>query len=79
MVKQVCIIPFRHDYLLAFNETPRTPLETIEGIDMNRALETGHVVQMVPTNRITYSVDTPDDLREVVEAMRTDELRRHYG
>lgn len=79
MLKQVCIIPYRRDYLLAFNRTARTPLEIIEGIDMNRALETGHVVQMVGTKRITYSVDTAQDLLEVIEAMRTDELRKSYS
>lgn len=79
MLKQVCIIPYRRAYLLAFNNTPRTPLEIIEGIDMNRALETGHFVQMIPTSRISYSVDTSQDLQDVVEAMRDDELRKSYS
>jgi len=79
MRKQVCIIPYRRDYLIKFNETPRTPLEIVEGIDMNRALETGHIVQMVPTDRVTNSVDTEADLREVIELMRDDELRNQYS
>jgi 3-deoxy-manno-octulosonate cytidylyltransferase (CMP-KDO synthetase) len=79
MMKQVCIIPYRRDYLLAFNNTPRTPLEIIEGIDMNRALETGHFVQMVPTSRVTASVDTSEDLAEVVALMRNDALRKTYS
>ena len=36
MYKQVCIIPFRRDYLLKFNNMPETELEKIESIDMNR-------------------------------------------
>jgi 3-deoxy-manno-octulosonate cytidylyltransferase (CMP-KDO synthetase) len=79
MRKQVCIIPYRREYLIAFNETPRTPLEISEGIDMNRALETGNIVQMVPTDRTTYSVDTETDLMEVIEALRGDELRKQYS
>ncbi len=79
MLKQVCIIPYRREYLIAFNATARTPLETIEGIDMNRALETGKQVQMIATSRITYSVDTPDDLAEVEKAMHDDVLRRSYS
>ena len=79
MRKQVCIIPFLREYLIEFNNTPRTPLEICEGIDMNRVLETGHIVQMVPTDRITYSVDTEDDLRDVIEAMRDDKLRLQYA
>lgn len=34
MLKQVCIIPFRRDYLLKFNELEPTDLERIESIDM---------------------------------------------
>jgi len=79
MLKQVCIIPYRHDYLLEFNNTPRTPLEKIEGIDMNRALETGRHVQMVPTSHVSYSVDNKQDLADVIEAMRNDELRKTYS
>ena len=47
MKKQVCIIPFRRDYLLTFNSLPESPLEHIESIDMLRVLENGGVVRMV--------------------------------
>jgi len=39
MFKQICSIPFRRDFLLEFSKMNRTPLEIVEGIDMNRILE----------------------------------------
>jgi 3-deoxy-manno-octulosonate cytidylyltransferase (CMP-KDO synthetase) len=54
MFKQVCIIPFRRDYLLEFNSLPETPLERIESVDMMRVIEHGEHVY--PLERIE-SVD----------------------
>jgi 3-deoxy-manno-octulosonate cytidylyltransferase (CMP-KDO synthetase) len=79
MLKQVCIIPFRRDYLLKFNDMPQTPLEIIESVDMMRILESGGAVRMVMSKARTLSVDTPADLARVIEAMRTDKLMLKYG
>ena len=38
MLKQVCIIPFRRDYLLKFNSMHETNLEVIESVDMMLSL-----------------------------------------
>jgi 3-deoxy-manno-octulosonate cytidylyltransferase (CMP-KDO synthetase) len=79
MRKQVCIIPFRRDYLLRFNDMPQTPLEIVESVDMMRILEHGGTVRMVMTGARTLSVDTPADLARVIEAMRGDRLMLEYG
>lgn len=79
MLKQVCIIPFRRDYLLKFNSLPPTPLEIIESVDMMRILEHGDRVRMVMTEARTLSVDTPADLARVVEMMRGDALMPKYA
>lgn len=79
MRKQVCVIPFRRDDLIAFNATPPTPLEAVESIDMMRILENGGKVRMAPTTAVTYSVDTPQDLARVVDAMRGDPLMARYA
>lgn len=79
MRKQVCIIPFRRDYLLRFNEMAESPLEIYESVDMMRILEHGEKVRMVPTNFKTWSVDTPEDLARVARLMTTDELMKSYG
>ena len=79
MWKQVCIIPFRRDYLLEFNETPQTPLEKVESIDMLRVIENGGMVRMVKMHHQTLSVDTPEDLNKVRKLMRNDTLIACYG
>ena len=72
--KQVCIIPFRRDFLLKFNALPQTPLEIAESIDMLRILEQGDKVKMVFSPYETYSVDTKEDLMKVESLMKNDPL-----
>jgi 3-deoxy-manno-octulosonate cytidylyltransferase (CMP-KDO synthetase) len=79
MKKQVCVIPFRRDYLLRYTTLPESPLEIIESVDMMRVLENGDKVRMVPVADRTLSVDTPEDLARVVELMRDDPLRGRYA
>ena len=57
MLKQVCIIPFRRDFLLEYNAMEQTPLEIIESVDMNRLLENGIKIKMVMRDEITLAVD----------------------
>lgn len=79
MLKQVCIIPFRRDYLLQFNEMSEAPLEIYESVDMLRILEHGQKVRMVPTSFRTWSVDTPEDLKRVTRLMEGDALMAAYA
>lgn len=78
MYKQVCVMPFRRDYLLRFNALPPTPLEICESVDMLRVLEHGDKVKMIETKHLTYSVDTEEDRRHVEDLMRTDALEPLY-
>ena len=78
MLKQVCIIPFRRDYLLKFNSMHETNLEVIESVDMMRILENGEKVRMVMTDCMSFSVDTLDDLKKVEVAMKNDPLMNTY-
>ena len=71
MGKQVCIIPFRRDYLFKYTRLTPTPLEITESVDMMRVLEHGERIRMVPTNYSSYSVDTPADLVRVESLMRS--------
>ena len=65
MGKQICVIPFRRDFLLEYNQLKPTPLEIAESVDMMRVLEHGMKVRMVLTNYETYAVDTPEELIKV--------------
>jgi 3-deoxy-manno-octulosonate cytidylyltransferase (CMP-KDO synthetase) len=78
MYKQICSIPFRREFLLKFATMDRTPLEIIEGIDMNRVLENGDKIRMVHSEDESFSVDCPHDLERVIEVMKTDELVTKY-
>jgi 3-deoxy-manno-octulosonate cytidylyltransferase (CMP-KDO synthetase) len=70
MKKQICIIPFTRKFLLEYTILSPTPLEIAESVDMNRILEHGMKVKMVPTKYKTYAVDTKDDLKRVEKLMK---------
>jgi 3-deoxy-manno-octulosonate cytidylyltransferase (CMP-KDO synthetase) len=71
MGKQVCVIPFRRDFLLKYTGLKPTPLEVIESVDMMRILEHGMKLRMVPTKHDSHAVDTPGDL-ELVSRLMSD-------
>lgn len=68
--KQVCVIPFRRDYLIEYTNLKPTELEKIESIDMLRILENGEKVKMVPTKFSNQSVDTLNDLIKVEKILK---------
>lgn len=70
MGKQVCIIPFRRDFLLEYTRLAPTPLEIAESVDMMRVLEHGMRVRMAPTVHDTQAVDTLEDLKKVERLMQ---------
>jgi len=72
MGKQVCIIPFRRDYLIEYNALEPTPLEIAESVDMMRVLEHGMKVKMVNTKYQNQAVDTKEDLAKVEILMQSD-------
>lgn len=77
--KQVCVIPFRREFLQEFARLSPTPLEREESVDMLRVLEHGGRVRLVETHLDTHAVDTPEDLRLVEQRMTNDPLVLRYG
>lgn len=78
MLKQVCVIPFRRDFLLEYDQLEPTPLEIVESVDMMRVLEHGYNVKMIMTQAESYAVDTKEDLDHVVKLMNNDSLMQLY-
>ena len=78
-LKQVCVIPFRREFLLQYTKLEPTPLEIAESVDMLRILEHGFKVRMVVTNYETHAVDTPADLALVERLLQADPLAKSYG
>jgi 3-deoxy-manno-octulosonate cytidylyltransferase (CMP-KDO synthetase) len=79
MRKQVCVIPFRRDFLLKYDRLEPTPLEIVESVDMMRVLEHGYNVKMIMTDSESYAVDTTEDLDNVVQLMKYDPLISKYS
>ena len=68
--KQVCVIPFKRDFLIKYNNMKPTPLEKIESIDMLRILENGYKLFLVNTNYFSQAVDTKKDLIKVQKYLK---------
>ena len=62
---QVCVIPFRRNFLRIYNQLSPTVHEKNESIDMLRVLEHGFSVKMIPIDVDTQAVDTLNDLKKV--------------
>jgi 3-deoxy-manno-octulosonate cytidylyltransferase (CMP-KDO synthetase) len=78
-LKQVCVIPFRREFLLRYAKLEPTPLEIAESVDMLRILEHGFRLRIVVANYDTHAVDTPADLTLVEQLFEKDPLIKSYG
>jgi 3-deoxy-manno-octulosonate cytidylyltransferase (CMP-KDO synthetase) len=76
MGKQICVIPFRRQFLIDYTLLAPTPLEIAESVDMMRILENGLKVRMVATRYNSQSVDTESDRLRVEQLLRADALHR---
>lgn len=63
--KQVCIMPFRREFLKKYIKLNPTFLERHESIDMWRFIEHGYSVKMKKINDLSFAVDTKNDLKKV--------------
>lgn len=61
--KQVCVISWKRDFLIKFNEMKETKLEIQESVDMLRLLENGYKIKLIPINQISQPVDSPEDIK----------------
>jgi 4-hydroxy 2-oxovalerate aldolase len=68
--KQVCIYSFPRSSLLDFaSQKHKTPVESIEDIEILRFLEMGYNVRMVAVSGSAIAVDTKEDLKRVTEVI----------
>jgi 3-deoxy-manno-octulosonate cytidylyltransferase (CMP-KDO synthetase) len=77
-LKQLGIIAFRSDFLQTFTQLEPTPLEIIESVDMNRALEHGYRVKAVEVTGRMIGVDLPGDVARVEALLAGDPLFPQY-
>ena len=63
--KQICVIPFRTEFLKLYSSWSETPLEISESIDMLRVIENGFKVRMINIKGTFHPVDEPSDIKIV--------------
>ncbi len=73
------IFAFRWDFLQTFTRLAESPLERKEACDSNRIFDYGFRQRIAPYPfRPSFSVDTPEDLKNVESAMSADFLWGRY-
>ena len=63
---------------MTFTGLEPTPLEIIESVDMNRAVEHGYRVRIIEVKGRVIGVDVPEDIKYVEEVLSTDHLVKEY-
>lgn len=77
-LKVVFIVGFRKDSLKQFVEWSATPLEQREPNEFLRILEHGDKIRTVEVKGAQISLDTENDLGEIREIIKKDEIARLY-
>lgn len=77
-LKQLGLIAFRADFLQIFARLPPTPLEMVESVDMNRAVEHGYKVKVIEVAGTMIGVDLPSDIARVERALIDDPILEQY-
>ena len=72
------IVPFRKSFLKEYSKWKKTKLEKIEFNEYLRILEKGYKIRAVKVDSEAISVDTLDDLEEVRNLMKADNLFPKY-
>ena len=78
MLKAYHVVSFRKDFLITYASLEQTPLEKIEYNEYLRILENGYKIQGVLVDSDSISVDTKEDLAQVSESMKNDEIYKKY-
>ncbi len=68
--KQVCVIPFRRDFIFKFVKMKETNLEKKESIDMNRAIENNLKIKLMEIKKYTHPVDSLKDIAIVKKYLK---------
>jgi len=69
--KHVGLYVYRRDFLLTYPILPETPLEQLEKLEQLRALEHGHRIRVVATDKTSIGVDVPEDVDKVLAALKS--------
>lgn len=68
--KHIGIYGYKKDFLMKFEQLPRSPLECAEELEQLRALENGYSIRVVETEYQSIGVDLPDHIALVEREMK---------
>jgi 3-deoxy-manno-octulosonate cytidylyltransferase (CMP-KDO synthetase) len=69
--KHLGLYVFRRSFLLKYASLPESSLERAEKLEQLRILEQGYRIKVGITSFDSISVDTPDDVRRVIEVLKS--------
>ena len=70
--RQVCVYAFPKEALVDFSSAKeKSPLESIEDIEILRFLEMGYEVRMIDLSDYSVAVDVPEDIARAEDAIRS--------
>ena len=78
MFKQLGLILFSKEALVAYERLKSTALEKIESIDMNRFLENDFEIISYVSKETSYAVDTKEDLQIIEKLLFKDPFIKNY-
>ena len=68
--KHIGLYVYRRDFLLQYPTLAETPLEQLEKLEQLRAVEHGHRIRIVETDRQSIGVDVPEDVVRVLHQLK---------
>ncbi|TVR37408.1 MAG: 3-deoxy-manno-octulosonate cytidylyltransferase [Cryomorphaceae bacterium] len=69
--RQICVYAFPKTALMDFaSRNQKTPLESMEDIEILRFLEMGYEVRMIELSQDSIAVDTPEDVERVIAEIK---------
>jgi len=68
--RHVGVYGFKKKFLMEFINYPPSFLEQMEGLEQLRALENGIKIKVLHSNSYTWSVDTEEDLKKVINYLK---------
>ena len=79
MDKHLSIISFKPNALIKFAKSNKTKLESIEDIELLRALELGLKIKSIELKGDSFSVDVKEDYVRAKEKFKTDKFFKLYN
>ena len=68
--RQVCIYGYTKKALLNYNENKKTPIESIEDLELLRFIELDYKIKMIMLSSASISVDNPEDIIKVEKKLK---------